>query len=455
MTDQPRVEIYTKTACPYCEMATDLFDSKGVAYEEYVVTGDDDRFEEMVERADGRKTAPEIFVDDELLGGWDETSALDEAGELDAKLGLAREEPTVCPDGGDEADHGSDEVLEHRTLVIAGTGIAGLTAAIYAGRSNNEPLVIEGDEPGGQLTLTTDVANYPGFPEGISGPELVNNMKEQARKFGAELKNGIIESVDDSSRPFRVELRNGDVYTADAVIAASGASARTLGIPGEDELMGYGLSTCATCDGAFFRGEDMLVVGGGDAAMEEATFLTKFADTVYIAHRREEFRAEDYWVDRVYEKVEEGEIEIMKNTELTEIHGTQEDGVDHVTLVENPAGHPTDRLEDPETEEFDFDVGAVFFAIGHTPNTGYLEGTGVEMDDEGYLKTTGGEGGGQTETDVPGIFGAGDVVDFHYQQAVTAAGMGSKAALDADEYLEDRERADSSAEEVDTAAADD
>ncbi|MCU4739970.1 glutaredoxin 3 [Halobacteria archaeon AArc-m2/3/4] len=438
MSEQPRVEIYTKEDCPYCENAKDLFDAKGVEYETYNVTGDDELFEEMMERSGGRKTAPEVFIDDELIGGWDDTSALDETGELDEKLGIATD----------------DDEVEHRKLVIAGTGIAGLTAAIYAGRSNNAPLVIEGDEPGGQLTLTTDVANYPGFPEGISGPELVNNMKEQARQFGAELKNGIIETVDASSRPFRIELTNGDVYTADAVIAASGASARTLGIPGEDELMGYGLSTCATCDGAFFRDEDMLVVGGGDAAMEEATFLTKFADTVYIAHRREEFRAEDYWIDRVMEHVEAGDIEIMKNTEVTEIHGSQEAGVDYVTLVENDKGHPTDRLDDPETDEFEFDVGAVFFAIGHTPNTDYLEGTGVQMDEEGYLRTQGGDGGGQTETDVPGIFGAGDVVDFHYQQAVTAAGMGSKAAIDADEYLEDLERAET-AEEEEIAAADD
>ncbi|MEY7848442.1 glutaredoxin 3 [Natrarchaeobius sp. A-rgal3] len=439
MSDQPRVEIYTKEDCPYCDKAKDLFDSKGIEYETYNVTGDEELFSEMVDRAEGRKTAPEVFIDDELIGGWDDTSALEQTGELDEKLGI-------------EADE-TDDVVEHRKLIIAGTGIAGLTAAIYAGRGDNDPLVIEGDEPGGQLTLTTDVANYPGFPEGISGPELVNNMKAQARQFGAELKNGIVDSVDDSSRPFQVELTNGDVYTADAIIAASGASARTLGVPGEDDLMGYGLSTCATCDGAFFRDEDMLVVGGGDAAMEEATFLTKFADTVYIAHRREEFRAEQYWVNRVHEKVEDGDIEIMKNTELIEIHGSQAEGIDHVTLVENEKGHPTDRLEDPETEEFEFDVGAVFFAIGHTPNTSYLEDTGVEMDDEGYLRTQGGDGGGQTETDVPGIFGAGDVVDYHYQQAVTAAGMGSKAALDVDEYLEDVERADAAG--VEAAAADD
>ncbi|WP_256300020.1 glutaredoxin 3 [Haloarchaeobius salinus] len=436
MTDAPHVEIYTKENCPYCEKAKDLFDEKGVEYEEYNVTGDEELFDEMVERAEGRKTAPEVFVDDKLVGGWDDTSALDETGELDELLGLAE-----ATDGGEDVAEGGpdprDDVVEHRKLLIAGTGIAGLTAAIYAARSNNEPLVVEGDEPGGQLTLTTDVENYPGFPEGISGPDLINNMKEQAKKFGADTRNGIIADVDASSRPFRVELTDGDVYTADAVIAASGASARTLGVPGEDTMMGYGLSTCATCDGAFFRDEDMLVVGGGDAAMEEANFLTKFADTVYIAHRRDEFRAEDVWIDRIMDKVEAGDVEILWNTELTEIHGSQEEGVDHVTLVENPEGHPTGKLDDPDTREYAKDVGAVFYAIGHTPNTGYLEGTGVEMDEEGYLKTVGGFGGGQTETGVEGIFGAGDVVDYHYQQAVTAAGMGCKAALDADDYLED------------------
>jgi thioredoxin reductase (NADPH) len=434
MTDSPRVEIYTKTNCPYCDKAKALFDEKGVEYETINVTGDDDLFEEMVERADGRQTAPEVFIDDELIGGWDDTSALDETGALDEKLGIA------CPDGG-------EEIVEHRKLVIAGTGIAGLSAAIYAARSNNDPLVIEGDEPGGQLTLTTDVENYPGFPDGISGPDLINNMKEQATKFGADMKNGIIEDVvagdPENGTSHQVVMTNGDCYTADAIIAASGASARTLGVPGEDTMMGYGLSTCATCDGAFFRGEDMLVVGGGDAAMEEANFLTKFADKVYIAHRRDEFRAEDVWIDRVMDKVDDGEIEVLWNTELTEIHGSQEAGVDEVTLVSHPDGHPTEKLAagDDTVDEYEMDVGAVFYAIGHTPNTDYLEGTGVETDDEGYLLTEGGTGGGQTKTGVPGIYGAGDVVDHHYQQAATASGMGVKAALDSDEFLEDLERA--------------
>jgi thioredoxin reductase (NADPH) len=335
------------------------------------------------------------------------------------------------------------EDTERRRLVVAGSGIAGLTAAIYAARSNNDPLVLEGDEPGGQLTLTTEVENYPGFPEGVGGTELIENMKQQARRFGAEIEHGVVEDLR-VGPPHTLELTSGRTIEADAVIAASGASARTLGVPGEDTMMGYGLSTCATCDGAFFRDEDMLVVGGGDAAMEEASFLTKFADTVYIAHRREEFRAEDYWVDKVMEQVEDGDVEIMRNTELTEIHGTREDGVDSVTLVSHPDGHPKEKLDDPavadEVEEFEFDVGAVFYAIGHTPNTEYLEGTGVELDDAGYIVAEGGDGGGQTETGVEGLFGAGDVVDHHYQQAVTAAGMGSKAAMDADDYLTDLDR---------------
>lgn len=339
----------------------------------------------------------------------------------------------------------------HRRLIITGTGIAGLSAAIYAGRSNNEPLVIEGTEPGGQLTLTTDVANYPGFPEGISGPELVDRMKEQATRFGAEIEHGVVTEIDDSDRPFRIECKDGTTYTADAVIVASGASARTLGVPGEDELMGYGVSTCATCDGAFFRGEEMLVVGGGDAAMEEASFLTKFASKVYLAHRRESFRAEQYWVDRIEEKADAGEVEIVRNTELIEIHGEQEAGVSRVTLARNDSGYPAEKLDEPGTQTTDLDVGAVFLAIGHTPNTGYLEGTAVQTDEEGYITTHGGRGSGQTSTDVDGIFGAGDVVDFHYQQAATAGGMGVKAALDADDYLDQLDR--ESSREAEVAAA--
>ena len=335
-------------------------------------------------------------------------------------------------------DTDSDD-SERRRLVIAGTGIAGLTAAIYAARANHDPLVLEGVEPGGQLTLTTDVANYPGFPEGISGPDLISRMKDQARQFGAEVEHGVVTTVEPSERegdPHRVSLSSGREIRTDSFIAASGASARTLNVPGEDDLMGYGVSTCATCDGAFFRDQELLVVGGGDAAMEEAHFLTRFASTVHIAHRRQEFRAEAYWLDEIEEKVEAGDVELMHNTELVEIEGTPEGGIDRVQLVRHPEGHPTDKRNDDRTEAFDFDVDGVFIAIGHTPNTSYFEGTGVETDDAGYVETAGGRDGGQTRTGVPGIFAAGDVVDYHYQQAITAGGMGCRAAMDADAYLD-------------------
>ncbi len=326
---------------------------------------------------------------------------------------------------------------DHYPIIIAGSGIAGLTAAIYAGRANNDPLVLEGDEPGGQLTLTSEVENYPGFPEGVGGVELVQEMKAQAKRFGAEVENGIVESVDDANRPFTVRLTNGEEYTCNALIAASGASARTLNIPGEDELMGYGVSTCATCDGAFFRGEDMLVVGGGDAAAEEAAFLTRFADTVYVAHRRDELRAEGYLEDRLMEKEETGDVEVLWNTEVTEVTGTKDDGVDEVEVISHPDGHPSEK-DASDVERKTLDVGAVFIAIGHTPNTDYLRDTAVELDDTGYITTVGGEAE-ETKTAVKGIFGAGDVVDHHYQQAVTAAGMGCKAALDAEHYLDQLE----------------
>jgi thioredoxin reductase (NADPH) len=378
----------------------------------------------------------------------DEQDAANGAAATDGGREASGEQRT---DGGEVAA----DVVDHRELIITGTGIAALSAAIYAARSNHHPLLFEGDEPGGQLTLTTDVENYPGFSEGISGPELIQEMKDQAGRFGAEFEHGVVEYIDDSARPFRVELSNGDVYTADAVVVASGASARTLGIPGEDELMGQGVSTCATCDGAFFRGEDMVVVGGGDAAAEEASFLTKFADTVYLVHRRDELRAEDYWADRIDEQVEAGDIEVLWNTEAVEVHGSPEEGVTGATLVRHPDGHPTQKLEDDATERFDLDVGAFFVAIGHTPNTSVLEDTGVKLDDEGYLRTAGGKGGGQTATDVDGIFGAGDVVDYHYQQAVTAAGMGCKAAIDADAYLEAEADAAASERGEETATADD
>lgn len=326
---------------------------------------------------------------------------------------------------------------DHYEVLIVGSGIAGLSAAVYTARGGNDTLILRGDEPGGQLTLTTEVANYPGFPETVGGQELVKNIEEQAKKFGTEVGNGFVVDIDDEDRPFEVKLKNGESVTSDSVIVASGASARTLGVEGEDELMGYGVSTCATCDGAFFRGEDMLVVGGGDAAFEEALFLTKFANKVYIIHRREGLRADQYLQDEVQEKVDEGEIELMLNTELVEIKGTREEGVDSVELVTNPEGYPSEKLDHDQTEKLNMNVGAVFMAIGHTPNTQFLNDTNVELDDSGYIELPSyNVGPDETQTDVEGIFAAGDVFDHHYQQAATAAGSGVKAAMDANEYLE-------------------
>ena len=333
-------------------------------------------------------------------------------------------------------------------VVIAGSGMAGLTAAIYAARADLAPLVLEGDEPGGQLTLTTDVENFPGFPEGVGGVELVERTKEQAERFGAEVRTAAVEDVeggDQPGEPFALALSDGETVETRTLIAASGASARWVGAENEAELMGHGLSTCATCDGAFHRGDDVLVIGGGDSAMEEGLFLTKFADTVTVVHRREELRASEIMKQRAMDKEN---LEWMWNTELLEIHGSQEEGVTGATLCRHPDGHPKEKLEagDDDVEVVDVDVGGVFYAIGHTPNTGYLEDTGVALDDAGYIETVSGR---TSETAVEGIFAAGDVSDDHYQQAVTAAGMGCMAAIDAEEYLDALER-----EDVETATAD-
>lgn len=321
--------------------------------------------------------------------------------------------------------------------IIIGSGIAGLSAGIYAARGNNNPIIIRGDEPGGQLTLTTDVANYPGFPDGISGPELINKMEEQATQFGAEITHGIVTDIDDKSNPFNITLADGTTYLAQSLIIASGAAARTLDIPGENELMGHGVSTCATCDGAFFKGSDMAVVGGGDAAAEEASFLTKFADTVYLIHRRDTLRAEAHWTQKIQEHQKNNNIEVLWNTEVTRINGTPETGVENITTVTHPNGHPTTKSEPEQTQET-LSVNALFVAIGHTPNTDFLESTDVQLAENGYIKIQNGTGPNATATSVDGIYAAGDVADQYYQQAVTAAGTGVQAALDVDHYLSEK-----------------
>ena len=301
-----------------------------------------------------------------------------------------------------------------RELIVIGGGPAGYTAALYAARANLNPLVIEGFAFGGQLMITSDVENYPGFRDGIMGPELMATMRAQAERFGAEMLSDDVTRVDFSSRPFHV-YAGGDEYQAKAVIVATGATARQLGLESEVALQGRGVSYCAVCDAAFFKGQNVVVVGGGDSAMEEATFLAKFASHVTLVHRREEFRASPIMIDYAHAK---DNLEFVTNAVVTEVLG--EDG--RMTGV---------RLRDTVTgDEREVAAGGLFVAIGHDPTTGLFKDV-LDMDSEGYLLTR----GGSTETNIDGVFAAGDVVDHVYRQAVTAAGMGCMAALDAERWL--------------------
>ena len=300
-------------------------------------------------------------------------------------------------------------------VVVIGSGCAGWTAALYAARANLRPLVIDGYEPGGQLTLTTMVENYPGFPDGVLGPELIENMRKQAQKFGAEFKAGAVTEVDVSKRPFKI-IAGKDTYEARSLIVAAGASARLLGLKGERELIGHGVSTCATCDGYFFRGKPIAVVGGGDSAMEEANFLSRYASRVHLIHRRNEFRASKIMIDRARanEKVEFVTPYVVEEIVAPQGH------VEGVSLR---------NQQTRETREIPLD--GVFVAIGHDPNTIIFKGK-LEMDANGYLLAKHG-----SLTSIPGVFVAGDVQDHRYRQAVTAAGSGCMAAIDAEKFLEE------------------
>lgn len=303
-------------------------------------------------------------------------------------------------------------------VIIIGSGPAGLTAALYAGRANLQPLVFEGLQPGGQLTITTEVENYPGFPKGVMGPEMMELFREQAQRFGADTQFKEVTAVDFSKRPFKV-ISEETEYFAETAIIATGASAKLLNIPSEKEYMGYGVSACATCDGFFFKNQEVFVVGGGDTAMEEASFLTKFASKVTIVHRRDQFRASRIMQDRV---LKNPKVSVMWNSVVEEVLGEQQNGKKTMTAV---------KLRDVKSgRSTTLKADGLFMAIGHQPNTSLFKGI-LEMDEKGYLKVQ----PGSTKTNIAGIFAAGDVADSSYRQAVTAAGTGCMAAIDAERFL--------------------
>jgi len=309
------------------------------------------------------------------------------------------------------------ESSNHHRILILGSGPAGLTAALYAARADLKPLILEGNQPGGQLTITTDVENYPGFAEGILGPELVEKMREQARRFGAVSKFEAAADVDLTRRPFRVTTEDGNIFTGDALIVATGASAKYLGIESETLLQGYGVSACATCDGFFFRGKEIAVIGGGDTAMEEAMYLTKFASKVTVIHRRAELRASKVMQDRAFANPK---IAWAWNSDVLEVLGTREDGVRGLRLRDTVTG-----------AERELPCQGVFLAIGHKPNTDLFRDK-LTMNEVGYLVVE----SPSTRTNIEGVFAAGDVSDPSYRQAITAAGTGCAAAIDAERWLE-------------------
>jgi thioredoxin reductase (NADPH) len=312
-------------------------------------------------------------------------------------------------------------MTEIRDTVILGSGCAGLTAAIYTGRAGLNPLVLEGHEPGGQLSMTTLVENFPGWPDGIQGPELIDNMKKQAARFGATFQLAHLNRVDLNARPIRLHTSDGEICTR-TLIVASGASARWLGLPSEQALIGHGVSSCATCDGFFFRGKEIAVVGGGDSAMEEALFLTRFASKVTLLHRRSAFRASKIMLDRV---MAHPNIVLRANTVIEEVLGVEEKDVKGLRLKDVTNG-----------EECDLPISGLFLGIGHEPNAKMLAGQ-IDLDDEGYIRTTGNVLTTLNGKVVPGVFACGDIQDRRYRQAITAAGSGCMAALETEKFLEE------------------
>ena len=396
----PEILIYTKETCPYCVRAKNLLEAKGVTWEEVRIDLHPDRKEEMIEKANGAKTVPQIFIDDYHVGGCDDLFELDFDKKLDGMLGL---------------DKKGEQNVNHRKVIIMGSGPAGYTAAIYAARANLSPMIITGAQKGGQLTTTTDVDNFPGFPEGVDGNQLMNNMEQQAKRFDTEIVFGEITKVDISQKPFKL-YQDEDIYTCDALIISTGATARYLGLPSESRYKNRGVSACATCDGFFYKGKDVAVIGGGDTALEEANYLTNFCTKVYLIHRRDEFRASKAMQKHVFDN---DKVEVVYNAVVDEVLGDDQQGMTDLRVKDVKTG---------ETRELG--VAGMFVAIGHTPNSGLFKDV-LNMDDAGYLLPT----PGTSKMNVEGVFACGDVMDSQYRQAITAAGTGCMAAMDAERWL--------------------
>ena len=396
----PPIKMYTRTVCSFCDRAKALLHSKGQTWEEINIDEVADARTAMVE-ASGLQTVPQIWIGDTHVGGFDDLAALEHAGQLDELLGREQEQIEE----------------EHVQLLIVGSGPAGYTAAIYAARAELEPVVIAGMAFGGQLMLTTDVENYPGFPDGVTGPDMMELFQKQAERFGARVYMEDAVEVDLDVRPF-VVATDSRRWRADAVVIATGASARWLGLDSETRLQNRGVSACATCDGALFRGKEMAVVGGGDTAIEEALFLTRFATTVHLIHRRDELRASKIMAERA-ERNEK--ISFVWDSVVEEVLG--DDAVTGVRVRNVKSG-----------EQSELPVEAVFIAIGHVPNNELFKNW-IKTDDAGYIV----QQAGSSRTDVEGVFACGDVMDPTYRQAVTAAGTGCMAALDAERWLAARE----------------
>jgi thioredoxin reductase (NADPH) len=391
------IVMYTKSWCPYCNQAKSLLGEKGQVWTEIDVEAQPEKRDEMVRRS-GRITVPQIWIGGRHVGGFDDLAELEQRGELDPLLGRQK------------AAAGEPERVK---VLIIGSGPAGYTAAIYAGRAELQPVMLAGLHFGGQLMLTTDVENYPGFPASVAGPEMMDLFQNQAERFGTRVLHEDALRVDLGKRPFRIEAED-KVFLADAVIIATGASAKWIGLPSEHRLTNKGVSACATCDGALYRGKAMAVVGGGDTAMEEALFLTRYATKVTVIHRRNELRASKIMQERAKKNEK---IEFVWNSAVEEVLGGE-----FVTGL---------RVKNLETGEFStLPVEALFVAIGHKPNTDLFRGQ-LELDDVGYLKVE----PGTTRTRIPGVFACGDAMDPTYRQAVTAAGTGCMAAIDCERWL--------------------